>query len=94
MQSLYNLSHFSPKTCQRWKGDQIEINLNRKKKGASLRLNASGALPSEAEGERGHAKDGGHSVPGQGGGPAGTEVETEPEASGQSQQLTCHKIHL
>lgn len=30
----------------------------------------------------------------QGGGPAGTEVETEPEGSGQGKQLACHKVHL
>lgn len=29
-----------------------------------------------------------------GGGPAGTEVETEPEGSGQGKQLACHKVHL
>lgn len=65
-----------------------------KKKSASLCLNSTGTLPSEAEDEKGHAEDGGHSVPEQGGGPAGTEVETEAEGSSQAQQLTCHKIHL
>lgn len=51
-------------------------------------------LPSEAEDEEGDAEDGGHSVPEQGGGPAGTEVEPEPEGSSQGQQLAGHKIHL
>lgn len=59
-----------------------------------MRVNSTGTLPSEAEDEKGHAEDGGHSVPGQGGGPAGTEVETEPEGSGQGKQLAGHKIHL
>lgn len=29
-----------------------------------------------------------------GGGPAGTEVETEPEGGGQGKQLAGHKVHL
>lgn len=57
-------------------------------------MNSAGTLPSEAEEEKGAAEDGGHSVPGSGGGPAGTEVETEPEGNSQGQQLACHKIHL
>lgn len=65
-----------------------------KKKSASLCLNCTGTLPSKAEEEKGNAEDGGHSVPDHGGGPAGTEVEPEPEGSSQGQQLACHKIHL
>ena len=55
---------------------------------------STGTLPSEAEDEKGGAKEGGHSVPERGGGPSGTEVETEPEGSSQGQQLACHKIDL
>lgn len=61
---------------------------------ASLRLNFTGSLPAEAEDEEGRADDGGHGVSEPGGGPAGTEVETEPEGSGQGTQLACHKVHL
>lgn len=67
------------------KGDQIR---------ASLRQNFTGCLPAEAEDEKGRANDGGHGVSQQGGGPAGTEVETEPEGSGQGQQLACDEVHL
>lgn len=61
---------------------------------ASLRLNFTGSLPAEAEDEEGRANDGGHGVSEQGGGPAGAQVETEPEGSGQGKQLACHKVHL
>lgn len=61
---------------------------------ASLRVNFTGSLPAEAEDEKGRADGGGHGVSEPGGGPAGTEVETEPEGSGQGTQLACHKVHL
>lgn len=51
-------------------------------------------VPSKAEDEQGDAQEGGHSVPDQGAGMAGTEVETKPEGSGQGKQLTGQKIHL
>lgn len=56
--------------------------------------NTTATLPAKAEDEKGHANGGGHGVPDQGGGPAGTEVETEPEGGSQGQQLACHKVHL
>lgn len=57
-------------------------------------FSSTGTSPSEAEDEQSDAEDGGHSVPEQGGGPAGAEGETEPEGSSQGQQLAGHEIHL
>lgn len=51
-------------------------------------------VPSKAEDEQGDAEEGGHGVPDQGAGMAGTEVETKPEGSSQGKQLTRQKIHL
>lgn len=51
-------------------------------------------VPSKAEDEKGNAKQSRHSVPDQGIGMAGTEVETKPEGSKQGKQLTRQKIHL
>lgn len=57
-------------------------------------MSVSLTVPSKAEDEKGDAKESGHSVPDQGIGMAGTEVETKPEGSSQGKQLACHKIHL
>ncbi len=51
-------------------------------------------IPSKAEDEKGNAKESGHSVPDQGIGMAGTEVETKPEGSSKGKQLARQKIHL
>lgn len=51
-------------------------------------------VPSEAEDEKGNAKESGHSMPDQGIGMARTEVETKPEGSNQGKQLARQKIHL
>lgn len=51
-------------------------------------------IPSKAEGEKSDAKDCGNSMPDQGTGMTGTEVEAKPEGSSQGKQLACHKINL
>lgn len=58
------------------------------------RLGQYHTVPSKAEDEKGNAKESGHSVPDQGVGMAGAEVEAKPESSSQGKQLARQKIHL
>lgn len=51
-------------------------------------------VPSKAEDEKSRPQERGECMPDQRAGMAGTEVETKPEGSSQSQQLAGQEIHL
>lgn len=51
-------------------------------------------VPSKAEDEKSRPQERGECMPDQRTGMAGTEVETKPEGSSQSQQLAGQEIHL
>lgn len=57
-------------------------------------MTRSASVPSEAEDEKGNAKESGHSMPDEGVGMSRTEVEAKPEGSGQGKQLARQEIHL
>lgn len=52
------------------------------------------SVPAKAEDEKGNAEEGGHGMPDERVGMSGTEVEAEPEGSGQGEQLARQEIHL